>query len=464
MIERSGQTTHSVSDLAALIAGRIREAFPTDMWVRGEIHNLTRARSGHVYFTLVDSDADGEIEPPPRPALGRAGFTNTGNGGPNGAAAQLKVMLHNRDRTRVNRLLQRSGGAVRMVDGTEVRIRVKVDFYEARGELQLRMASIDPAFTLGQMAVARAELIARLKADGVFDANRARPMPLAPLRIGLITSVGSAAEADVLHELLGSGYAFDIEVADVRVQGAEAPDLVARAVADLGREDLDTIVVARGGGATTDLAAFDSELVARAVAACPLPVVCGVGHEIDRSVTDEVAHYSAKTPTAAAQYVVGLVSDAEARAEAAFAALGVAAHRRLHLAATHLDRCRERARAAAVAATRSERQRVDSLELRFGPAVRRRLALGADQVEQLESRIERGARALLANRSAAIDLIAARVAVADPARALARGWSITRLPDGTIVRSINDVSEGTTVETALADGTVTSTVERTQGP
>src|SRR5690606_30731872 len=138
--------------------------------------------------------------------------------------------------------------------------------------------------------VARAELLARLRAEGLLDRQAALALPPVPLRVGLVTSRGSAAEADFLDELARSGFAFHVIAVDVRVQGTGAPRAIARGIASAAARACDVLAVVRGGGARTDLAAFDQEVVARTIAACPTPVLTGVGHEIDRSVADEVAH------------------------------------------------------------------------------------------------------------------------------------------------------------------------------
>lgn len=428
--------TWSVHDLNASISEQLRNAFADDLWVRGEIHDLHRPQSGHVYFSLVDHD---------------------GGGGANAPRAKLAVVLTARDKDRVNRLLRR-GGNVRMTDGTEVRIRGRVEFYEARGQVQLRMLSIDPAFTLGQLAMARAQLLIRLRADGIANANATRPMAMAPLRVGLLTSAGSAAHADVADELARSGYAFAVEVIDVRVQGADAVASITEALTWCSSLDLDVVLLARGGGSTTDLAAFDHELVARAIAACPHPVVTGIGHEIDRSVADEVAHTAAKTPTAAAQHLVRLVAEAESRAEHAFASIVAHTSRRLHRAELHLDRLRARTTTAATAATRIEQQRIalagDQLIRRAGMVLDRHTRRRSDDAIGLARSSERR----LHEAAGRIDLLAAQVAVADPARALARGWTMTRRADGTMVRSRGDVAPGETLHTTFVDGIVTSTV------
>ncbi len=425
-----------MGELSDAIAERLRAAFPTEVWVRGEIQNFPRSPGYHSYFTLVDS----ETTPP----------------------SQLSVVLLNSEKQRVNRLLMKAGYRVRMSDGTEVRIRGRLDWYGPRGQLQLRMVSIDPAFTLGQLAAARAELLERLRAEGLLEANRAVRMPLLPLRIGVVTSLGSAAEADLLDELDRSGYAFAVQVADVRVQGSDAPSSIAGAITWFAAREVDVVVVVRGGGATTDLAAFDHELVARAIAASPHPVVTGVGHEVDRSVADEVAHLAAKTPTAAAQHLVGLVAAAHDRAEGVFGAVLQGADHRLRVAGQHVDRLAARAATAAVSATRAELGRIDAWAARLAPLARRRLEraelLVDDQARRLGSvavrRVEEAQRHL--------DVLAARVAVSDPQRALARGWSITRRADGTVLRSVADLPVGTRLHTILADGTVTSVVDEVE--
>jgi exodeoxyribonuclease VII large subunit len=434
--EPTPSPTWTVGELAQAIGERLRAAFPGEVWVRGEIHDLVRARSGHVYFTLREAGVDGP------------------------AGAQLSVMLSATNKVRVNRLLLRGGDRVRMTDGTEVRIRGRIDLYAPRGQLQLQMTSIDPAFTLGQLAAARAALLDRLRTEGLLDANALLPLPVAPLRVGVVTSAGSAAEADVVHELRRSGFRFEITVADVRVQGPDAPGAIAGAITGLSRSRVDVVVVARGGGAATDLAAFDSELVARAIATAAVPVITGVGHETDRAVADEVAHTSAKTPTAAAQHVVATVALALERAEQAWSRLAIRATHALDHADADLRRARGRAALAARAATHRQLGRVDDAAARLrrcgtglldgadadlGDAVRRLVASSARRLDRADDRL---------------DVLAARTVALDPARALARGWAIVRSPDGRVVRSVGDVAAGATLSVQVSDGSLQATVER----
>ena len=415
--------TWSVAALSATIGERLRAAFPGEVWVRGEIHDLTRARSGHVYFTLRDSDDDA-------PDARGAG------------TAQLSVMLSSTNKVRVNRLLLRGGGRVRMTDGTEVRIRGRLDWYEPRGQLQLQMTSIDPAFTLGQLAAARAALLDRLRAEGLVGANGLRSLPLAPLRIGLVTSAGSAAEADVVHTLTQSGFAFEIRRADVRVQGPEAPDAIAGAITGLARTQVDVVLVARGGGAAG------------------VPVITGIGHEVDRSVADEVAHLTTKTPTAAAQHVVALVAGALERAEHAWHGIAVRSTHVLDRADADLDRARARAEVAARSATHRQTDRIDHASERLARCATGAVDAADRQLGDQARRLASTARRRLDDAAGLLDLLATRARLLDPARTLARGWAIVRDADGRVVRSVDGVAVGADLSVQVADGTLRSTVDR----
>src|SRR5690606_38881735 len=288
--------TWSVPELAEAIALRLRTAFPDEVWVRGVIRNLNPARrGGTVWFDLVEPAADGDLSRPPR--------------------ATLAVVLFDAARRRVNARLTAAAGRVRMTDGTEVRIRGRITFYERGGRLQLQMSDIDPDFTLGRLAADRERVLRQLAAEGLLDRQARLPRPLLPLRPGLVTSAGSAAEHDVLDELRASGIGFTVVRADVRVQGTRAPASVARGLRAVAARGVDLVLLVRGGGAATDLAAFDGEVIARAIAELEVPVLTGIGHDIDRSVADEVAHACYKTPTACAQAVVAQVREVARRTE-----------------------------------------------------------------------------------------------------------------------------------------------------
>jgi exodeoxyribonuclease VII large subunit len=450
------EPTFSVGELSDAIGNVVRASFRDEVWVRGEIHDLSRPASGHVYLTLVEQREDG-------------------------SKASLSVMLSAANKVSVNRALTRSGGAVRMVDGTEVRIRGRLDWYGPRGQLQLRMTAIDPAYTLGQLELSRAELLARLEAEGLLGRNGRRPMPLVPLRVGLVTSRGSAAEADFLDELERSGISFHVIAVDVRVQGSGAPRAIARGIASAAARACDVIALVRGGGARTDLACFDDELVARAVAVCPVPVLTGIGHETDRSVADDVAHTAEKTPTACAQLLAAHVGTYLARVEEVWAVVTRLAVRdlaasdatvRSHAgrasrsvrstlagATERLDGHAARARRAGTAATARAEQRLGRDLGRLTGAARVQVRDASAAVAAAERRLTSRAPRVVVEAERVLEAVDARVRALDPERALARGWSITSTADGRVVRTPADVAPGDALVTRVAGGEVRSTVD-----
>ena len=342
-----------------------------------------------------------------------------------------------------------------MHDGIEIRIRGQVTYYPPQGRVQLVMSLIDPQFTLGQMAAARQKLLDQLATDGVLDLNHQVPFPALPLRVGLITSDQSAAYHDFVDQLTSSGYPFHVTLVDTRVQGIEAvPGVVsALELADRSRAadgfDVDVMVIVRGGGARTDLVVFDHEDVARAIAGCRLPVIVGVGHETDRSVADEVAHTSVKTPTAAAQVLIEAVSEYDYR-------LRYATERIKTLTHLHLDRASERLVACGARLLSSTRWTIE------------RHNAGLDQ---LAYRLGRAPGQRLAEAEAALNIANLKLQANDPVRALDRGWTISYVePTGvdgdtngspTLLRSPDQVTVGDSIRTVTAEGSVISTVTGT---
>ncbi len=447
-------TTYSVGELSQVVARAVSRALPDEIWVRGEIRDLNRAPSGHVYFSLVDGDS---IDGPP---------------------ALLPVTLFSSDKVAVNRVLQRSG-AVRMTDGVEVRIRGRVAHYAARGTVQLRMTWIDTDYTLGRLAAERERLIRSLEQRGLLTKNRSLPMPLVPLHVGLVTSRGSAAEADFLDELRSSGYAWRVVSVDSRMQGRDSASDVVAALGILATRGVDAIALVRGGGAQTDLAAFDDEAIAVAVANTPVPVLAGIGHEIDMTVTDLVAR-SHKTPTACGAALVALVRSYLDGLDRLATAADRAAQRRLDTARSDLSSFTARLdRAAGTAAARS-RYRLDALtsrSLRAGEGVLRRRREG---LEQVAGRIARTGAVRLAAAVDSLDRMAVamegvagrslvsaqnhlndlqhRIDLSDPDRLLARGWSITRSQDGTVITDPAEAAPGSRLRTTVAGGELASVV------
>ena len=409
--------TCTVAELAEALRILLDGAFPTGVWVAGEIGGITRSARGAVFFDLIEP---GEAPGQPR--------------------AMVSVVLFSQDRDRVNAVIRRHGNAVRMTEGVRVRIQGMVDYHPPTGRLQIRMTAIDPAHTLGLMVAEREVLMQTLAREGLLRANAGRPLAPVPLRVGLVTSLGSAAHADVMKRLGSSGLAFAVTEVHAAVQGARAPEELAAAIAAAAWR-ADVVAVVRGGGSRTDLAAFDHEAVARAIAACPRPVFTGIGHEIDRSVADEAAHTACPTPTAAAAAVIGRVEDWLAGLEET--ARAVADRSRAVIA--EVDRAvSDRTGALAFAGTGA----ADRADRRLAAAVAAVGRDGATALDRAEGRLETAA---------------ARLEALDPAKVLKRGWSITRRADGRLVRSVADAAPGETITTTVGDGGIVSTI-RGPGP
>lgn len=440
--DAGGPPTLTVGELSARIQQLTAQAFPADLWVSGQIRNLSRSAAGHVYFNLTEPTEHGAT---PR--------------------TQLPITLLEPERQHVNRQLLRAGGAVRMEDGIDVRICGRLRWYAPRGVLQFKMHGIDPAFTLGRLQADRERLLRRLADEGLVDANASLPLPVVPLRVGLVTSRGSAAEADARHELEASGFAFDVRFVDARTQGVECGPSVTRALARLARMaevgDLDVVLLVRGGGARTDLAGFDGEDIARAIAAMPVPVLTGIGHEIDRSVADDLAHTAHKTPTAAAAALVAQVRDFLGRLDVAWSRSRRAALAATSVAAGRLDERTTRIARAGVRTLARHDARLDDRSRRVARGASRTLTRADDRLQAAADRVGPRAMRSLDRAADRVALLDARAMVHDPALALARGWSITTTADGRAVRDLASIAVGTDLQTRVAGGTIRSTVVAT---
>jgi len=430
------EQTLTVSELGVVIRGALEQTMPYGVWVEGEIRDITRSRNGHVYFELV------EVSEPPGERI----------------VATIPVVLFRDARDRVNRLLKRHGDPIRMTDGVQVRIQGMVDFYPPSGRLQLRMSTIDPTYTLGVLSAEREALLRRLAESGRLRANARHDPPPVPRRIALVTSLGSAAHADITTVFDRAGRSFTLVEVDTAVQGAGAEHRIAAAVQAAGAADVDVIIVARGGGSKTDLAVFDHEIVAHAITDAPVPVFTGIGHDTDRSVADEVAHSAHTTPTAAAQAVVAMVDAWLALLAAREADIAHHAHRAVTRADDQLRVHRHQvARTANRALSRADDRLVTaSGRLRRGAVRAETTAIG--QLDRAGARLALAARHGFRAAELRLDGAATRTRALDPAVALARGWSITRGPDGSVVRSIDDLGPDDTITTRVGDGTVTSTI------
>ncbi len=401
----------TVTELMTATADAIRDRLGGAVWVDGEISGPRESR-GHFYFDLVDRDDDGAV------------------------TAKVPVALWTRGR--IDQKL-REAGTVRLEEGVKVRIRGPLELWVAGGRIQLSMQDIDPAFTLEALESERERVLAMLRAEDLIDRNRSLPLPAMPLRIALITADESAAQADFMHSLVESGLPWEVSFIDSKVQGAGAERTIAAALLTAQRRPVDVIALVRGGGSRLDLAVFDNELVARTIAMSTVPVFTGIGHEIDTSVADVVAHTANKTPTACAETLIAVAAAIVERGEAAWVDIA-------GIVATTLE---------------AERDRLAGCARHAALGARTRLTVERHRLATTTTRLDRALRTTFRTRRQDLDLRAARLDAVDPVRTLARGWSITRTSSGTVVRRSSDVSPGDILVTTLSEGTITSTATDT---
>ena len=279
---------YTVSRLNTKVSAALSKEFPAALWLVGEISGFDKNRHKKtVYFRLVEKDAQTQ------------------------AVAEVEAILFERNRQAIERRLADAGNPFRIEDRITIRVRARVELYVRKGSFRVAVEDLDVTYTLGEAARRREEIVRRLTAEGTLKRNSSLPFPALPLRVGLVTSIGSDAYNDVRQKLEESGFAFDLTVHGARVQGKQTEPSVLNALDWFRKrsEEFDVILICRGGGLPTDLAWFDSEALARAVVAFPLPVVIGIGHAEDRCVLDEVGR-SCKTPTDAAVFLVKQVTSA----------------------------------------------------------------------------------------------------------------------------------------------------------
>lgn len=436
-----------VSELAEVLRGLLEDGLPR-LWVQGEISNFSRPASGHWYFTLKDGGAQ----------IRAAMFRNANFG----IRPQPK-------------------------DGDQVLIRGQVTLYAARGDLQLICEHLEPAGE-GALLAAFERLKKKLAAEGLFDEALKRPLPAMPRHIGVITSATGAAVQDIRATLARRWPLAMVWLYPVPVQGVEAPPAIVRALRELPTQaPVEVVILARGGGSLEDLWAFNDEAVVRAVRACARPVVSGVGHEVDFTLTDFAADLRAPTPTAAAERVTPDITDwrhhlgdlsdqlrtsaedlLEVRRERlqqwAARLHGLHPGRRLLERAQRLDELSERLSHAGRRLALRGRQELSALNLRLANASpAQRLPTQQTRLEHARQRLLLAAQARQQNEAARLTSASARLLALSPTAVLSRGYAIATTADGRIATQATALAPGTLLNVRLAQGTTATVVKGLAG-
>jgi exodeoxyribonuclease VII large subunit len=435
----------SVSELSAQLKQTIEGRF-NRVLVEGEVSNCRAWSSGHLYFTLKDDYA--QI----RAVMFRS------------QARQLKFSVE---------------------DGLRVVARGRLSLYEVKGDYQLIVDALEP-HGLGALQAAYEQLKRKLQAEGLFDAGRKRPLPVLPRRIGIVTSADGAALHDILRVIAQRHSTARIVVRPARVQGDEAPADLVRALRAIVRvPEVDVVIIGRGGGSVEDLWAFNDERLARAIAACPVPVISAVGHEVDVTIADFVADVRAATPSNAAERVVDRADNFCARIDRATERLTTLTMRLQDVRRQRVERAALRLERWPAKIDLRERDRQD-LDRRMGHALRNGLSRETQRFQQLRRRLERrDIRRVIAELRARtvtaehriltlaahrrhtemhrVTRLAAQLDALSPLAVLGRGYALCWNDARTgIIRSSSSVSPGDCVRVTLAEGELGCRVEETK--
>ncbi len=427
-----------VSELNRRVRSALEGEFPLQ-WIAGEISNLTRAASGHVYFSLKDE------------------------------SAQARCVMF---RSRAQAI------PWRLENGQQVEARALVTLYEPRGDFQLGVESLRRA-GLGRLFEAFARLKERLEAEGMFAGDRKRPLPTFPRTIGVIASTQAAALRDVLAALRRRAPHLGVVLYPSLVQGEGAGERIADAIAVAGaRMECDVLLVVRGGGSIEDLWAFNEECVARAIATSPLPVVSGIGHETDHTIADFVADMRAATPTAAAelatqhwfaarQHLVEqesslLRSCRRTLDQAQYAIDQLAWHlvhpsTRLEQLRTALDLLASRMKSTLPEMLRHTQSRLNQATLALGRAAPR-TAAASGRIKLLAQRLLASAQQRHAERLGHVYQLEKSLQHLNPAHTLARGYAVARDSNGAVILDAKTLSRGQAVTVQFAHGTIDASI------
>jgi len=446
-----------LSEVTHLIKDALLELSGYEFWVRAHlIADKREQRSGHYYCELMDVDAAGDT------------------------IARIRAIIWRHNYMKITEKLQTLGIPDALKDNSEVCVLCAVRYHEIYG-LSLDIYDIDPTFGESRINLNRRQILEKLTKEGILNKNKETYLPVASLRIGLITSEESAAYNDFTKSILGSPFSFQIIFVDCPMQGEDMEQGLVSSLQQVTQAQVDVICIVRGGGSQADLAWFDNEQIARAVLACPIPVWVGIGHEIDICVLDFIAHTSCKTPTAVAEELVRRIQELVVILKAAADQLQNIVDRRVateeqlmersvhgamvgfrkqfDLAAAQLDRSMAGVRSSFEPIFINEKANI----LGKVQGLRDRSAWLLDtKRENFEERCNRFQLSrylrIVADKQASLDGRVSHLDAMLPGQVLKRGYTITRDNLGQVMKSVTQIKEDDSIETQFTDGTATSVV------
>ena len=409
--------TYSLSQLTRFINQVVKVNFEAPIWIKAEISEFREASNGHCYLEFIEKDADSDA-----------------------LIAKIKGNIWVNTYRMLKPYFESSTGE-KLRAGIKVLVAVTVEFHDVFG-LSLNIRDIDPTYTLGELAKRRQEIIRQLEKDGVMEMNKSLELALLPNKIAVISSPTAAGYDDFCNQLDNNpeGFVFYKKLFPAIMQGEQAEASIIEALDKIYKHaDLfDIVVIIRGGGATTDLACFDSYELALNCAQFPLPIIAGIGHQRDLSIVDMVAHTSVKTPTAAAAFVIALMEDAKGKMTDSYTAIYELLSNRIQ----------------------NQQQKIADISWKIRHALLNKTSDKKLSLERQKSRLMQAVRLTLSTQKNKLALLANSIERHSPAFLLKYGYTITTV-NGKKLTSVKDVKKGDLIRTYVSDGEIESVVECT---
>lgn len=426
--------TYPVSKYLASIRNLLQTKVPA-VWVNGVITQITQ-RGRMVYLNLAEF-TEGDVKP----------------------VASLPLYLFASDFSKIQLKLQNLPEPFTLKEQMKVNFLIESDFYVPYGKFQGRVLNIDPAYTIGELALTRKAILERLAKEGLLRKNAEISFPEVPLKIGLITGEGTAAYQDFSTTLSHSGFAFEIVPAFAKMQGNETENTILEALGNLRSQDLDAICIIRGGGSKTDLNYFDSEALCRAVALYPIPVLTGIGHEIDKSLLDLVAWESCITPTDCAKFLIERVSDSWINTQELIQDIIAKVNHRLILTGERLNFYMHRLLKNTSGQFIKEKEALKQIKKNLTKISKYHLKTEQERLKRNKEGFVIGIQKILKIQKARFNLSESKTRMIDPKTLLAKGYSLTYGQNGKIIRNPVELKSGETITTQFAQGEIRSIVQ-----
>lgn len=405
------------------------------VWVNGVITQITE-RGRMVYLSIAEF-AEGDVKP----------------------IAKIDLYLFAGEFAQMQARIAELPIPFTIKEQLKVNFLIEADFYIGSGKFQCHVTNIDPNFTLGELALTRQAILERLEKEGLLTRNKMQPFAAIPLKVGLITGKTTAALKDFTTTLAHSGFAFEVIPAYAKMQGNETERTVLEALGKLRQiPDLDVICIVRGGGSKTDLNYFDSEALCRAIAISPVPILTGIGHQIDESLVDKVAFRSCITPTDCAKFLIARVEDSARHLREKILQIANATQQKLSTSKSKLFRTETNLSVFFEKRIASEKQKLFALAHNIARVPERIFSHEREKWNRNLDGLRFGSQKIIALQKANFEIVEAKVKANDPKRILARGYTYATAKNG-LIKKATDVQSGDEFTIHFADGNVNCTVK-----